>query len=244
MCCVLPIDAGRWLLARHRAELSAALSTTNTGAFFEQLTEQVVSTQSRVRAEGERRNLLEQAPVAAALLTGPDHRFEIANPLFCQMVGRNVVGRLYAEVFPELRSVPDVRRSSTTPIGSGESFVASEMLIPLQAADGTVAERYFNFNLVPIRNTDGVVFAMMAIVVEVTTQVTARRLLEQTSAERARLLQDAQAASRAKDEFLAMLGHELRNPLAPIVTAIELMDMKACAGLRASATSSSTRRGT
>ncbi|MBA3501590.1 MAG: response regulator [Deltaproteobacteria bacterium] len=33
---------------------------------------------------------------------------------------------------------------------------------------------------------------------------------------------DAEAASRAKDEFLAMLGHELRNPLAPIVTALEL----------------------
>jgi signal transduction histidine kinase/PAS domain-containing protein len=32
----------------------------------------------------------------------------------------------------------------------------------------------------------------------------------------------AEAANRAKDEFLAMLGHELRNPLAPIVTALEL----------------------
>ena len=28
--------------------------------------------------------------------------------------------------------------------------------------------------------------------------------------------------SRAKDEFLAMLGHELRNPLAPILTALQL----------------------
>jgi signal transduction histidine kinase len=27
-------------------------------------------------------------------------------------------------------------------------------------------------------------------------------------------------SSRIKDEFLAMLGHELRNPLAPIVTAL------------------------
>ena len=33
-------------------------------------------------------------------------------------------------------------------------------------------------------------------------------------------------AARAKDEFLAMLGHELRNPLAPIVTALQLLRLK------------------
>lgn len=33
-------------------------------------------------------------------------------------------------------------------------------------------------------------------------------------------------ANRAKDEFLAMLGHELRNPLAPIVTLLDLMRIR------------------
>lgn len=33
----------------------------------------------------------------------------------------------------------------------------------------------------------------------------------------------AEEAGQAKDEFLAMLGHELRNPLSPIVTALHLM---------------------
>ena len=36
-------------------------------------------------------------------------------------------------------------------------------------------------------------------------------------------LREAETANRAKDEFLAMLGHELRNPLAPIVTALHVM---------------------
>jgi PAS domain S-box-containing protein len=49
------------------------------------------------------------------------------------------------------------------------------------------------------------------------------RLLDR--ANEARL--EAETANRAKDEFLAMLGHELRNPLAPILTAIEVMKGRA-----------------
>ena len=40
-----------------------------------------------------------------------------------------------------------------------------------------------------------------------------------TTLESARVLD----AAHRKDEFLAMLGHELRNPLAPILTAVELL---------------------
>jgi signal transduction histidine kinase/ActR/RegA family two-component response regulator len=41
---------------------------------------------------------------------------------------------------------------------------------------------------------------------------------------------EAECATRMKDEFLALLGHELRNPLAPILTALELMKMREDAG--------------
>ncbi|WP_371766440.1 ATP-binding protein [Massilia sp.] len=39
-------------------------------------------------------------------------------------------------------------------------------------------------------------------------------------------LELARQAGRAKDEFLAVLGHELRNPLAPIAGALDLMDLR------------------
>jgi signal transduction histidine kinase len=42
----------------------------------------------------------------------------------------------------------------------------------------------------------------------------------------------AEASARAKDEFLAMLGHELRNPLSPIVTALHLLRMRKAHGDR------------
>ena len=63
-------------------------------------------------------------------------------------------------------------------------------------------------------------------IVTAQARLQARRSLELTHEERGRLLAAAEVASRAKDEFLAMLGHELRNPLAPILTALELMKVE------------------
>jgi signal transduction histidine kinase len=54
----------------------------------------------------------------------------------------------------------------------------------------------------------------------------ANRTLQCEIAERARAEQALKEADRHKDEFLAMLAHELRNPLAPIHNAVELMRLK------------------
>ena len=51
----------------------------------------------------------------------------------------------------------------------------------------------------------------------------ANQSLQSEIAERARIAQALKEADRHKDEFLAMLAHELRNPLAPIHNAVELM---------------------
>ncbi|MEA3180804.1 MAG: hypothetical protein QOI59_4327 [Gammaproteobacteria bacterium] len=54
----------------------------------------------------------------------------------------------------------------------------------------------------------------------------ANRTLQSEVAERTRVEQALKAADRHKDEFLAMLAHELRNPLAPILNAVQLIRRK------------------
>ena len=54
----------------------------------------------------------------------------------------------------------------------------------------------------------------------------ANRTLQAEVAERERAQEALEAADRRKDDFLAMLSHELRNPLAAIQGAVELMQLK------------------
>jgi PAS domain S-box-containing protein len=64
----------------------------------------------------------------------------------------------------------------------------------------------------PVRDASGCIVGASKV---------ARDITERKAAEAALL-----NASRRKDEFLAMLGHELRNPLAPIQAAVAILDQK------------------
>ena len=63
---------------------------------------------------------------------------------------------------------------------------------------------------------------MLAVGQQCAQAIERARLYEENRAARAA----AEGASQAKDEFMAMLGHELRNPISPIVTALQLMKLR------------------
>jgi len=81
---------------------------------------------------------------------------------------------------------------------------------------GTHGRRIYDYIFAPVLGPDGGVVAVAGTTRDVTERQAADRALrEQTE----RLAE----SDRAKDEFLATLSHELRNPLAPLRNAIELL---------------------
>ena len=75
-----------------------------------------------------------------------------------------------------------------------------------------------NVVITALRDASGTLIGFGKVTRDLTER---RRAEEETTARKA-----AEQASRIKDEFLAMLGHELRNPLAPIVSAIQLLKLR------------------
>jgi PAS domain S-box-containing protein len=109
------------------------------------------------------------------------------------------------EMIAEMRQLPELRETPILLL----SAKADETLMVKLLDDGAQ-----DFIVKP--------FSAKDLAVRVRNLILARQARQQIDV----LREGAEAASRAKDEFLAMLGHELRNPLSPIVTALELMKLQ------------------
>jgi PAS domain S-box-containing protein len=170
------------------------------------------------------RQLFMEAPAAIAILRGADHVFELANPKYCAVVGRTaeqLLGHAGREVLPELID-QRVWELFDRIRARGEREAGSAFLATLER-NGRREQGFFDWLAQPLRGESGEVDRILVFAVEITEQVAARERAEQLASE-------LQRANRAKDEFVAMLGHELRNPLAPIATALRVMELRGLAG--------------
>ncbi len=160
-------------------------------------------------------SIFEHAPVGVAILNGPAHAFEFANRVYLEMIGRRaVVGLPIREALPELDG-QGLCELLDEVYASGEPHLGRSVRVRLDRGGPEPEETFFDFVYQPLFE-QGRVSGIAVVCFEV------------TELERAR--ERAEAANRAKDEFLAMLGHELRNPLAPILTALQLMQLRGVTG--------------
>lgn len=164
----------------------------------------------RVTEESERRKriyetILSNTPDFAYVI-GLDHRFIYCNDPLLRMWGRTwdeAVGKTFLEIGYEAwhaelheREVDEVRRTRE-PIRGEVPF------------DGTFGRRIYDYIFVPVFDANGEVEAVAGT----TRDVTERKASEEAIRE----------ADRKKDNFLALLAHELRNPLAPIRNGLQVL---------------------
>ena len=175
-----------------------------------EMTGEVLAERYREQENQRLMGLFEQAPGIFAVLRGPDHVFEIANESYLQLIGRReLIGKPARDALPEVADQGFFELLDQV-YQSGQPFVGHAVPVRVQReASAPLEERYVDFVYQPIRGPKGDV---EGIFVE-GSDVTMRKRVEN----------ELRAANRQKDQFLAMLAHELRNPLAPITTAAQLL---------------------
>lgn len=117
-----------------------------------------------------------------------------------------VRGKSIFELFPE-SAAAEFDRNNGRVLAQGRPL---EFEWTIDLPDGN--QVVYNSIKAPLLDARGVPYG----IVGVSTDITARKQLENTLRE----------TDRRKDEFIALLAHELRNPLAPIVNGLELMKFK------------------
>jgi signal transduction histidine kinase/ActR/RegA family two-component response regulator len=157
--------------------------------------------------------LIEQAPVPIAIAHDPECRFISANRALASLlrlpfdVNISLADPAHAagyRIQQQGRDIPPEQLPMQTAIAQ-RAPVRNE--IEIVRPDGTVI--YVQNDVEPLFDTHGEIYGCVSVVVD----LTARRIAEIALRE----------ADRRKDEFLATLSHELRNPLAPIRAALEVM---------------------
>ncbi len=144
-----------------------------------------------------------------AVLTGHDLVFELVNPAYEKLIDhRQVIGKPMLEALPELKDQPYLTLLKRV-IETGEPFIGREMPVLLRhTPSATPARRFVDFVYMPLVE-EGSQPAVLVEGSDVTDRVEAKMQLE--------------SASKRKDEFLATLAHELRNPLAALSSAAQLL---------------------
>src|SRR5882672_2857252 len=157
------------------------------------------------------RMIVEEMLQGAVVLT-PDGDIYYGNRCFADMVRLPPEG-LVGHPMSELITVPD-RPAVAGLVGQGTGTLEAV----LRASDGTELPVYITANLF------GDAPASVCLVITDLTEQKRRAEREAMFAKEEAARAEAEAASQAKDQFLTILSHELRNPLGVILNGVEVLD--------------------
>ena len=127
----------------------------------------------------------------------------------------HILGRTWSEIVG--RELPALWDQRSPP----EDSPFAKMLVSgaREAEDLSLGELWLHVSVDPLRNDLGEINGALCIV----SDITQRKRLE---IQLFRQAEELQKTGQRKDEFLAMLAHELRNPLAPLANTLQIIQMQ------------------
>src|SRR5262249_1453642 len=142
-------------------------------------------------------------------------RYLRLNPALAEISGLPIeahLGRPIGEVLPDISA--KVSEMFRHVLQTGQSLVNQEVTGETPRLTGQ--QRSWLCSCYPVKTQDGTMLGAGAVVTDID--------------ERKRMEEALKEADQRKDEFLAMLAHELRNPLAPLSNAVQIMKVEGSSG--------------
>lgn len=143
------------------------------------VTEQFLAKRKIENSERRFRSLIEEAPVGTCLYVGPDMCIEIANKIIMDhwRRGPEVIGKNMLDVFPEAKNQPfpeilkEVYRTGRQYEQKG---APADIMV-----QGVIQKFYFDFTYKPLLDSNGNVYAILDVLIDVTSQIKAQQLIEE-----------------------------------------------------------------
>ena len=169
----------------------------------------LLATERIARETSFSQTILAHMPIGIALLDAGTRKVLEANGKFLEMAHEfggappdRTPDNLYLRDLPNLGIDDAVDRVT----GSGRPFQAREQAVQ----DASNRTHFLSVNLMRLQDAEERTHGVLVLMEDETHDVETRR--------------DLIAANTAKDQFLALLSHELRNPLSPVITMVAELD--------------------
>jgi PAS domain S-box-containing protein len=180
------------------------------------ITRQKTAEHARQRSEQRFRKLIEQSPLSTQIYS-PDGRPVQCNRAWERLFGVTMADLpdynvLHDEQLVKLDVMDTIRRGFAGEAGAIEP-------IPYIPPVGMYAgqARWISATIYPVKDEAGAVREVVLVHEDVSERKAADEALRRANAE-------AEAASKAKDQFIAVLSHELRTPLTPVLAMVSALE--------------------